>query len=162
MVVNRTSGGSIYRLKVSIKDISAMVLGSHGDAMVPMPRYTTVSGIPLPDLLSKAEIDALVKRTAGGGAEIVNLLKTGSAFYAPASSATAMVEAIVRDENRILPCGAYLEGEYGTKDLFMGVPVKLGEGGIKEILQLKLTAEEQAAFDKSAAGVRELVKALGL
>ena len=150
------------KLKVSIKDISAMVLGSHGDAMVPMPRYTTVSGIPLPDLLPKAEIDALVKRTANGGAEIVNLLKTGSAFYAPASSATAMVEAIVRDENRILPCGAYLDGEYGTKDLFMGVPVKLGEGGIKEILQLKLTPEEQAAFNKSAAGVRELVKALGL
>lgn len=150
------------KLKVSIKDISAMVLGSHGDAMVPMPRYTTVSGIPLPDLLPKAEIDALVKRTANGGAEIVNLLKTGSAFYAPASSATAMVEAIVRDENRILPCGAYLDGEYGTKDLFMGVPVKLGEGGIKEILQLKLTPEEQAAFNKSADGVRELVKALGL
>ncbi len=150
------------KLKVSIKDISAMVLGSHGDAMVPMPRYTTVSGIPLPDLLPKAEIDALVKRTANGGAEIVNLLKTGSAFYAPASSATAMVEAIVRDENRILPCGAYLDGEYGTKDLFMGVPVKLGEGGIKEILQLKLTPEEQAAFNKSAVGVRDLVKALGL
>jgi malate dehydrogenase len=143
-------------LKVSVKNVNAFVMGGHGDTMVPMPRYTTVSGIPLPELLSKEKIDAIVKRTANGGAEIVALLKTGSAFYAPSASAVQMAEAILYDRKHILPCAVWLQGEYGLKDVYVGVPTKLGAKGLEEIIQLKLTAEEHAALNKSAAAVREL------
>jgi malate dehydrogenase len=142
--------------------VTAFVLGGHGDTMVPLPRYSTVAGIPITDLLSKEKIDALVTRTANGGAEIVNYLKTGSAYYAPAASAVEMVEAILKDKKKILPCAAYLEGQYKTKGLYVGVPVKLGRGGVEEIIEITLTPDEQAAFDKSAAAVRELVEKLKL
>jgi malate dehydrogenase len=149
-------------LNVSVENVTAFVLGGHGDTMVPLPRYSTVAGIPITDLLSKEKIDALVTRTANGGAEIVNYLKTGSAYYAPAASAVEMVEAILKDKKKILPCAAYLEGQYGTTGLYVGVPVKLGRSGVEEIIEIKLTQDEQAAFDKSAASVRELVEKLKL
>jgi malate dehydrogenase len=149
-------------LDVSVENVTAFVLGGHGDTMVPLPRYSTVAGIPITDLLPKEKIDALVTRTANGGAEIVNYLKTGSAYYAPAASAVEMVEAILKDKKKILPCAAYLEGQYRTKGLYVGVPVKLGRGGVEQIIEIKLTPEEQAAFDKSAAAVRELVEKLKL
>ena len=144
-------------LNVSVENTHAFVLGGHGDTMVPLPRYSTVAGIPLTELLPKEKIDALVERTRTGGAEIVSLLKTGSAYYAPASAAVEMAEAIIKDKKKILPCAALLEGEYGIKDLFIGVPVKLGANGIEEIIEISLTDEEQASLDKSAEAVKELV-----
>ena len=149
-------------LDVSVENVTAFVLGGHGDTMVPLPRYSTVAGIPLPDLLPKERIDAIVKRTAQGGAEIVALLKTGSAFYAPAASIAEMVEAILKDKKKILPCAVYLEGEYGVRGLFVGVPVKLGARGVEQIIEIKLTAEENAALQKSAAAVKELVEIIGV
>lgn len=143
-------------LNVSVHNVHAMVLGGHGDAMVPLIRYTTVSGRPVAEWMSKDKLDALVKRTRDGGAEIVNLLKTGSAYYAPAASAVEMVEAIIRDEHKVLPCAALCEGEYGLSGTYMGVPVRLGKHGVEEILEYTLTPEEQAAFDLSAQGVRAL------
>jgi malate dehydrogenase len=142
--------------------VHSFVLGGHGDDMVPLPRYSTVAGIPLPDLLPKARIDAIVERTRKGGAEIVNLLKTGSAYYAPSAAVVEMVAAILKDKKKILPCAAYLEGEYGIKGLFVGVPVKLGSKGIEQIIEIKLTADENAALQKSAASVRELINVLTL
>jgi len=147
-------------LGVSVADTSAFVLGGHGDTMVPLPRYSTVAGIPITDLLSADRIQALVDRTANGGAEIVALLKTGSAFYAPAAAAFEMVDAILRDRHRVLPCATYLQGEYGVNGLFVGVPVVLGKGGLQRVIEIKLTADEQTAFDKSAAAVQELVDKL--
>jgi malate dehydrogenase len=149
-------------LDVSVENVTAFVLGGHGDTMVPLPRYSTVAGIPITDLLPKDKIDALVTRTANGGAEIVGYLKTGSAYYAPAASAVEMVEAILKDKKKILPCAAYLDGQYGTKGLYVGVPVKLGRTGVEQIIEIKLTADEQTAFNKSAAAVRELVDKLKL
>src|SRR5579864_5161530 len=149
-------------LGVSVENVHSFVLGGHGDDMTPLPRYSTVAGIPLPDLLPKERIDAIVERTRKGGIEIVNLLKTGSAYYAPSAAAVEMVEAILKDKKKILPCAVYLEGEYGIKGLFVGVPVKLGAGGAEEIIQIKLTAEEKAALDKSSASVKELVSVLGI
>jgi len=143
-------------LNVSVENIHAFVLGGHGDTMVPLPRYSTVAGIPITELMSQERIDALVDRTANGGAEIVGLLKTGSAFYAPASSAVEMAESILKDRKKILPCAALLEGEYGYQDLFIGVPVKLGSGGVEDVIEIKLTDAEKAALDKSAASVEEL------
>jgi len=143
-------------LNVSVENIHAFVLGGHGDTMVPLPRYSTVAGIPITELMPPDRIDALVNRTANGGAEIVGLLKTGSAFYAPASSAVEMAESILKDRKKILPCAVYLEGEYGYHELFIGVPVKLGAGGVEEIIQIKLTDAEKKALDKSAAAVEEL------
>jgi len=147
-------------LKVSVDNVSAFVLGGHGDQMVPLPRYSTVAGIPITDLMDAATIDRLVKRTAGGGGEIVSLLKT-SAFYAPARSITEMVDAILNDKHKILPCAAYLQGEYGLRDLFVGVPCKLGAGGLEQVIEVKLTNEERAALTRSAEAVKELVGALG-
>ncbi len=149
-------------MNVSVEDVSAFVLGGHGDSMVPLPRYSTVAGIPLPDLMDKATIDRLVKRTRDGGIEIVNYLKTGSAYYAPAAAAVQMVESIVRDKRRVLPCAAWLQGEYGLKDVVCGVPIKLGKNGIEEIIQIKLTADEQEALNKSAADVKANMAKLGL
>jgi malate dehydrogenase len=149
-------------LNVSVENVTAFVLGGHGDSMVPLPRYSTVAGVPITDLLPKEKIDALVTRTANGGAEIVNFLKSGSAYYAPGASAVEMVEAILKDKKKILPCAAYLDGQYGTKGLYVGVPVKLGRKGVEQILEIKLTPDEQAAFNKSAAAVRELVDKLKL
>jgi len=143
-------------LKVSVENIHAFVLGGHGDTMVPLPRYSTVAGIPITELIPKNRIDALVERTAKGGAEIVSLLKTGSAYYAPASAAAEMAESILKDKKKILPCAAYLEGEYGIEGLFIGVPVKLGKNGIEEIIEISLTHDEEAALKKSAAAVDEL------
>ncbi len=147
-------------LNVSVEDVHACVLGGHGDSMVPLPRYSTVSGIPITALMKPGRIEALVQRTRDGGAEIVNYLKTGSAFYAPGASIVQMVESILKDKKRILPCAAYLQGEYGQRDIFMGVPVKLGAGGMEKVIELELTKEEKAAFDKSAEHVRSLVKVL--
>jgi malate dehydrogenase len=147
-------------LKVSVENIHAFVLGGHGDTMVPLPRYTTVAGIPITELLPPERIEALVARTRSGGAEIVSLLKTGRAYYAPASAAVEMSESILKDRKKILPCAAYLDGEYGIKGLFVGVPVKLGAGGIEQIIEIKLTPEERTALEKSAAAVRELVDAM--
>jgi len=144
-------------LNVSVENTHAFVLGGHGDTMVPLPRYSTVAGIPITELMSPERIDALVERTRNGGAEIVGLLKTGSAYYAPASAAVEMAEAILKDKKKILPCAAYLEGEYGIQDLFIGVPVKLGETGIEEIIQIKLTDEEEKALNHSANAVKTLV-----
>jgi malate dehydrogenase len=143
-----------------VENIHACVLGGHGDTMVPLPRYSTVAGIPITELMTPERIEALVARTRNGGAEIVSLLKTGSAFYAPASAAVEMAEAILKDRKKILPCAVYLEGEYGIHDLFVGVPVKLGARGIEQIIEIKLLPEEQAALEKSAAAVRELVEAM--
>ncbi len=145
-------------LNVSVENVHAFVLGGHGDTMVPLPRYSTVAGIPITELLSQERINALVKRTANGGAEIVGLLKTGSAYYAPSAAVTEMVEAIFKDKRKILPCAAYLEGEYGIDGLFVGVPVKLGRNGIEEVIEIALLAEEEAALKKSAAAVKELVE----
>jgi len=144
-------------LDVSVENTHALVLGGHGDTMVPLQRYSTVAGIPITELMSKETIDSLVKRTRNGGAEIVALLKTGSAYYAPASAAVEMAEAIIKDKKKILPCTVYLEGEYGINDLFIGVPVKLGEKGVEEIIQIKLTDEEKKALHASAAAVQVLV-----
>jgi len=149
-------------LDVSVENVSAFVLGGHGDSMVPLPRYSTVAGIPITDLLPREKIDALVTRTANGGAEIVNFLKAGSAYYAPGASAVEMVEAILKDKKKILPCAAYLEGQYGVRGVYVGVPVKLGRRGVEQIVEIKLTPAEQAAFNKSAAAVRELVDKLKL
>jgi malate dehydrogenase len=149
-------------LDVSVENVTAFVLGGHGDTMVPLPRYSTVAGIPITELLSKDTIDALVTRTANGGAEIVGLLKSGSAYYAPAASAVEMVEAILKDKKKILPCAAYLDGQYGVKGLYVGVPVKLGRAGVEQVIEITLTPDEQAAFQKSAAAVRELVDKLKL
>jgi malate dehydrogenase len=135
-------------------------LGGHGDTMVPLPRYSTVAGIPITELLSKDRIDAIVERTRNGGAEIVSLLKTGSAYYAPASAAVEMAEAILKDKKKILPCAAYLEGEYGIQGLFIGVPVKLGKNGIEEIIQITLAEEEQNALKNSADAVQDLVETI--
>jgi len=143
-------------LDVSVENTHAFVLGGHGDTMVPLPRYSTVAGIPITELMAKERIDALVDRTANGGAEIVGLLKTGSAFYAPASAAVEMAESILKDKKKILPCAAYLEGEYGFKDLFIGVPVKLGSKGVEDIIEIELTDEEKAALKKSADAVQGL------
>src|ERR1700691_848683 len=149
-------------LGVSVENVHSFVLGGHGDDMVPLPRYSTVAGIPLPDLMSKEKIEAIVTRTRKGGAEIVNLLKTGSAYYAPSAAVVEMVKAMLLDKKKILPCAAYLEGEYGINGLFVGVPAKLGAGGIEQIVEIKLLAHEKADLDKSAAAVRELVTVLGI
>ncbi|MFZ3332296.1 MAG: malate dehydrogenase [Candidatus Acidiferrales bacterium] len=149
-------------LGVSVENVHSFVLGGHGDEMVPLTRYSTVAGIPLPELLSPEKLEAIVTRTRKGGAEIVNLLKTGSAYYAPSAAVVEMVEAILHDKKKILPCAAYLEGEYGISGLFVGVPVKLGAKGIEQIIEIKLRPEEKAALDKSAGLVRELVNVLGL
>ena len=145
-------------LNVSVENVHAFVLGGHGDTMVPLPRYSTVAGIPITDLLSTEKIDALVKRTANGGAEIVSLLKTGSAYYAPSSAITEMVEAIFKDKKKILPCAAFLEGEYGINGLFVGVPVKLGKNGIEEIIQITLHPQEDEALKESAIAIKELIE----
>ncbi len=158
----RMSAFVAMELNVSVENINCFVLGGHGDDMVPLTRYSTVAGIPLPELISKEKLDAIVTRTRKGGAEIVNLLKTGSAYYAPSAAAVEMVEAILHDKKKILPCACYLEGEYGIKGLYVGVPVKLGEKGAEEIIQVKLTEQEQAELNKSANSVRELVNVLGI
>jgi malate dehydrogenase len=158
----RMSAFIAEELNVSVDNVHSFVLGGHGDDMVPLPRYSTVAGIPLPELLPKEKIDAIVDRTRKGGAEIVNLLKTGSAYYAPSAAVVEMVEAILKDKKKILPCAAYLEGEYGINGLYVGVPVKLGARGVEQIIEIKLTPEENAALQKSAASVRELVSVLGV
>jgi malate dehydrogenase len=147
-------------LNVSVENISALVLGGHGDTMVPLPRFSTVAGVPITELIPPERIEAMVTRTRNGGAEIVSLLKTGSAYYAPASAAVEMAESILKDKKKILPCAAYLTGEYGIFGLFVGVPVKLGKNGIEQIISLKLTADEKKALAKSAAAVQELVDAM--
>jgi malate dehydrogenase len=149
-------------LNVSVENVTAFVLGGHGDTMVPLPRYSTVAGIPITELMDKATLDRLVQRTRDGGAEIVKYLKTGSAFYAPSAAAVEMAEAIIKDKHKILPCAAYLQGEYGINGLFVGVPCKLGAKGIEQIIQIKLTAEEDAALKKSAGAVKELTDVIGV
>ncbi|HKF45363.1 MAG TPA: malate dehydrogenase [Thermoanaerobaculia bacterium] len=146
-------------LGVSVESTQAFVLGGHGDTMVPLPRYSTVGGVPVTELLPKEKLDAIVKRTRDGGIEIVNLLKT-SAWYAPASATVEMVDAVIRDKKKILPCAAYLQGEYGMNDVYLGVPVKLGAGGAEQVIEITLTSEEKAALEKSAGAVRELFKIL--
>jgi malate dehydrogenase len=150
--------------KVSVEDVTAFVLGGHGDDMVPSVRYSTVAGIPLPDLIkmgwtTQARLDAMVERTRKGGGEIVNLLKTGSAFYAPAASAIAMAESYLKDQRRVLPCAAQLTGQYGVKDMYVGVPVVIGAGGVERIVEIALDEAEKAMFEKSVASVRTLVDA---
>ena len=147
-------------LNVSVENTHVFVLGGHGDTMVPLPRYSTVAGVPITELLDSKTIDRIVKRTASGGAEIVKLLGTGSAYYAPGSAIVEMVDAILKDKKKILPCAVFLQGEYGIHDLFVGVPVKLGSQGVEEIVKITLSAEEQAALSKSAAAVKELVDVL--
>jgi malate dehydrogenase len=147
-------------LKVSVENVTAFVLGGHGDTMVPLPRYSTVAGIPITELLSREKIDELVKRTANGGAEIVALLKTGSAYYAPAAATAQMVEAVVRDQKRLVPCAAYCDKEYGVGGYYVGVPVILGASGVERVIELELTAEEKAAFQKSVQAVKDLVAAM--
>jgi malate dehydrogenase len=149
-------------LDVSVRDIQAMVLGGHGDTMVPLISYTSVSGIPVTQLMDKAKLDAIVDRTRNGGAEIVKHLKTGSAYYAPSAGAVQMAEAIVNDQRRILPCAAWLQGEYGMKDLFLGVPCKLGRNGLEKIIEVELTSDERAALEKSAEAVREPMRVIKL
>ncbi len=149
-------------LNVSVEDIQALVLGGHGDSMVPLPRYTTVGGVPITELMSEDRVAALIERTRKGGIEIVNFLKTGSAYYAPAAAATQMAEAILKDKKRLLPCAAYLEGEYGLRDVFVGVPVILGAKGVEKILEVRLTKEEQAALAKSAENVKANIAKLKL
>ncbi len=149
-------------LDVSVRDIQAMVLGGHGDTMVPLISYTTVSGIPVTQLMDRSKLDAIVDRTRNGGAEIVKHLKTGSAYYAPSAGAVQMAEAIVNDQKRILPCAAWLEGEYGMKGLYLGVPCKLGRRGLEKVLEVTLTADERAALEKSADAVREPMKAVNI
>ena len=145
-------------LNVSVENTHAFVLGGHGDTMVPLPRYSTVAGIPITELMSAEVVEAIVARTAAGGAEIVKLLGSGSAYYAPGSAVVEMVEAILKDKKKILPCAAFLQGEYGISNLFVGVPVKLGAAGLEEIVEITLSAEEDAALQKSAEAVRELVQ----
>ncbi len=147
-------------LNVSVEDVNAFVLGGHGDTMVPLPRYTTVAGVPLAELMSHEKIDEIVKRTANGGAEIVNFLKTGSAYYAPSASAVEMAECIVKDKRRILPCAVALEGEYGLKDVVCGVPIVIGKNGLEKVFEIKLTADEQAALNKSADDVKSNIAKL--
>jgi malate dehydrogenase len=147
-------------LQVSVRDIRGFVLGGHGDTMVPLPRYSTVGGVPITELMSTERIEALVERTRNGGAEVVALLKTGSAYYAPAASVVEMIEAILRDRRRVLPCAAYLRGEYGIDGLFVGVPVVLGNGGVEKVIEIALTDDERAAFHRSADSVRELLAKL--
>jgi malate dehydrogenase len=149
-------------LDVSVENTHAFVLGGHGDTMVPLPRYSTVAGIPITELLDAATVDAIVQRTAKGGAEIVKLLGTGSAYYAPGSAVVEMVESILKDKNKILPCSVYLQGEYGITDLFVGVPCKLGARGLEQIVEIELTADESAALQKSAAAVQELVQIINM
>src|SRR6202000_1619981 len=149
-------------LNVSVENVTAFVLGGHGDTMVPLARYSTVAGIPITELIAKDRLDSIIQRTRDGGAEIVKYLKTGSAYYAPSSAATEMVEAILKDKKKILPCAVYLQGEYGINGLFVGVPCKLGSNGLEQIIEIKLTAEEQAALQKSADSVTELVKVIGV
>ncbi|MEJ5366498.1 MAG: malate dehydrogenase [Desulfosoma sp.] len=149
-------------LNVSVEDVTAFVLGGHGDTMVPLPRYSTVAGIPLPDLLPAEKIAALVDRTRNGGAEIVNLLKTGSAFFAPSASAVSMAESILKDKKRIMPCAAYCDKEYGVGGYFVGVPVKLGAGGVEQVIEITLLPEEKAAFQKSVDAVKSLVQKINL
>jgi malate dehydrogenase len=149
-------------LSVSVQDVQGLVLGGHGDTMVPVPSYTTVAGIPIGELMPKEQLDKIIARTAKGGGEIVNLLKTGSAYYAPSAAVVEMVDAIFNDRKKILPCAAYLEGEYGIKGLFVGVPCKLGARGIEQIIEITLTPGEQAALQKSAAAVKELVDIIGM
>ena len=149
-------------LGVSVENTSAFVLGGHGDTMVPLPRYSTVSGIPITELLPPERVAAIVKRTAGGGGEIVSLLKTGSAYYAPSSSTVQMVDAVLKDKHKVLPCCCYLEGEFGIRNLYVGVPAQLGAKGIEKIWEIKLTDSESAALKKSAAAVQELVSVLKL
>jgi malate dehydrogenase len=149
-------------LKVSVHNMSCMVLGGHGDTMVPLLSHTTVAGIPITELLPKERIEAIVQRTRDGGAEIVKHLKTGSAYYAPSAAAVEMAEAILKDKKKILPCAAYLEGEYGISGYFIGVPCKLGAGGIEQIVEVRLTEEEHAALKKSAAAVKELCDVIGV
>ncbi len=149
---------------VSIENVTAFVMGGHGDSMVPLPRYSTVAGIPIPDLVkmgwtTQDKLDKIVQRTRDGGAEIVGLLKTGSAFYAPASSAIEMAESYLKDKRKVLPCAAYLNGQYGQKDLYVGVPVIIGKGGVEKIVEISLDAEERTAFQKSADAVRGLIEA---
>ncbi len=158
----RMSAFVAAELGVSVENVHSFVLGGHGDDMVPLARYSTVAGIPLPELIEKDKLEAIITRTRKGGAEIVNLLKTGSAYYAPSAAVVEMVEAILKDKKKILPCAAYLEGEYGISGLFVGVPAKLGARGIEQVIEIKLTTEEKAALDKSAASVRELVNVLGV
>jgi malate dehydrogenase len=148
-------------LQVSVQNVQGFVLGGHGDTMVPVPRYTTIAGIPVTELLARDKLDAIIERTRKGGAEIVNLLKAGSAYYAPSAAVLEMIDAIVADRKKILPCAAYLEGEYGIHGLFVGVPVKLGARGIEQIIEIKLTPEEQAALQKSAHAVKELTEIIG-
>ena len=147
---------------VSVRDIQAMVLGGHGDTMVPLISYTSVSGIPITQLIDRAKLDAIVDRTRNGGAEIVKHLKTGSAYYAPSAGAVQMAEAIVKDQRRILPCAAWLEGEYGMQGLYLGVPCKLGKNGLEQVIEVELTADERAALEKSAEAVREPMRAVKL
>jgi malate dehydrogenase len=149
-------------LNVSVENVTAFVLGGHGDTMVPLARYSTVAGIPVTELIAPERLAELVQRTRDGGAEIVKYLKTGSAYYAPSAAATEMVEAILKDKKKILPCAAYLEGEYGIHGLFVGVPCKLGAGGLEQIIEIKLTTEEQAALQKSADSVKELCAVIGV
>ncbi len=149
-------------LNVSVENVTAFVLGGHGDTMVPLPRYSTVAGIPITELIEPAKLQALVQRTRDGGAEIVKYLKTGSAYYAPSAAAVEMTESILKDKKKILPCAVHLEGEYGINGLFVGVPVKLGANGLEKIIEIKLTDEEQAALNKSAASVKELITVIGL
>jgi malate dehydrogenase len=148
-------------LDVSVEDIQAMVLGGHGDTMVPLISYTTVSGIPVTQLIDQAKLDAIVTRTRSGGAEIVALLKTGSAYYAPSAAAVQMAESIALDKKRILPCAAWLQGEYGLRDVFCGVPCKLGRKGLEQIVTVKLTDQEKTDLHQSAAAVMDTMKALG-
>jgi malate dehydrogenase len=149
-------------LKVSVENVTAFVLGGHGDTMVPLPRYSTVAGIPITELIAPDRLAQLVQRTRDGGAEIVKYLKTGSAYYAPSSAVAEMAEAILKDKKKILPCAAYLDGEYSIKGLYVGVPVKLGSKGVEQIIQIKLTSEEQAALNRSADAVKELVGVIGV
>ena len=149
-------------LDVSVENTHAFVLGGHGDTMVPLPRYSTVAGIPITELLDAATVDAIVKRTAQGGAEIVRLLGTGSAYYAPGSAIVEMVEAVLKDKKKILPCSVFLRGEYGIQDLFVGVPCKLGANGLEDFVQIALTPDEDAALKKSAAAVKELVQVINV
>ena len=149
-------------LNVSVQNVQGFVLGGHGDTMVPVPRYTTVAGIPVTELLPKEQLDQIIKRTANGGAEIVSLLKTGSAYYAPSAAVVEMIDAVFNDRKKILPCAAYLEGEYGIYGLFVGVPAKLGARGVEQIIEIRLTPEEQAALERSANAVKELVTVIGV
>ena len=151
-----------WELNVSPEDIEAMLLGGHGDQMVPLPRFTTVKGVPVTEIMKKNRIDSLIQRTRSGGAEIVHLLKTGSAYYAPAAATYQMIRSILLDEKRLLPCAAYLNGEYGVKDLYVGVPVILGKEGVEKVFEVKLSKEEKAQFRESCSAVRKLVKKLAI